>query len=215
MEGQDPRSFSLSNSSSMEQDFSDQIKGNNGSSKNNPSVNGTDQCKNNTTTSDHSISISNLEMEENKNVYTDEDLPLLKKLNQKWNTIVAVLSFTGLFSLLSINYKMNHEGHLTPEILFRKHPYTFYIFLLDIMLTFFSSINALACGEKYPKTNKAFSLLALTGVMLSFTILLWTLLPPRVSWAPLIFFVLTFGSVVYHCKCVNWLRTKIVEKLPW
>ena len=130
---------------------------------------------------------------------SDKDDKLMDiKFTIKWVRLTIVMAFTALFALLSISY-ISNNGKLEPETIFRQNPFSFILFLLVLMVAFFFAINGVIFSEKFPTISRVFTLVALTGVILSFTVLLWALLPPQFSWAPWIFFIFTFGSLLYIC----------------
>lgn len=130
------------------------------------------------------------------NSHRDDILDI--KFTIKWVKLTIVMAFTALFALLSVSYIRNN-GKLHPKTILRQNPFSFLMFLMVLMIAFFFAVNGVIFSGKHPIISRAFSLVALIGGILSFTVLLWAFLPPEFSWAPWIFFAFTFGSLLYLC----------------
>ncbi|XAR65335.1 hypothetical protein NMG60_11009424 [Bertholletia excelsa] len=107
------------------------------------------------------------------------------------------LSFSAVLALLSISFTVTN-GKLHPEELFREHTTSYLTFLIAIMTTFFTAVNGTILMEDFPNVGRACNLLALLGVILSYTVLLWVLLPKEFNWIPWPFFAFTVITLIYR-----------------
>lgn len=138
-----------------------------------------------------------------RNDTEDTDMSLFsKKDSQKWDRIAIVLAFTALLALLSVSYFSVVHGKFFPQTF--KNSWSYVLFLMVINLVFYFPVIGFILSKKHPNIAKIFSCLSLVGLVLSFTVLSWRLLPPHFNWFPWVFLVLTLGALVYQCICQPW-----------
>ncbi|KAA8529264.1 hypothetical protein F0562_033937 [Nyssa sinensis] len=63
----------------------------------------------------------------------------------------------------------------------------------------FFAVNGVIFSEQSPRIGRACNLVALVGVTLPFTVLVWVLLPPIFCWAPWACFAFTCAAFFYQC----------------
>ena len=132
------------------------------------------------------------------NNFTEKSCFILESV--EWMKTTIVMTYSAALAVLSISYVLS-DGKLRPQYLFGQHSMSFTVFLMVLMVAFFSAINGIFIFnvEEFPNIGRVCNFVALVAVILSFTVLLWAILPPDFGWPPWVFFAFTFGALAYRC----------------
>ncbi|OMO78143.1 hypothetical protein CCACVL1_14639 [Corchorus capsularis] len=108
-----------------------------------------------------------------------DDIKLKKKLFE----LVLVISFTAIVDLWK-PFGKNDSA-----------PYSYLIFMMSLMVSFYFAANGILLVHKYPGSNlvRACILIALLTLIVALTLLISTFLPSYLKWLPWILFVFTVG----------------------
>ncbi|OMO62381.1 hypothetical protein COLO4_33105 [Corchorus olitorius] len=110
-----------------------------------------------------------------------DDIKLRKKLFE----LVLVISFTAnaIFDLWK-PFGKNESAS-----------YSYLIFMMSLMVSFYFAVNGVLLNHKYPGSNlvKACILIALLTLIVALTLLISTFLPSYLNWLPWILFLSTVG----------------------